>query len=143
MKRIRFLALSMPLVILAVFLALNLNGNMSRGEPISTAWEGPWQQNRIPAWGIVRDSSALKNLTEALGHDIPPVQIEFTKEMLLFLVTGNTEESLEGYVMKSLISEEGGFSVLCLKERNGKSTSPLCQLAIIPRIRGEGLFCFN
>lgn len=142
MKRIRFLALSMPLVVLAAFLAVSLNGNLSRGEPISTVWEGPWLQNRVPAWGIVRDNAALKDLKKALGQDIPAVRCDFTEEMLLFLVTGNTAESLEGYVMKRIIPEEGGFSILCRKEKQEKRQTPLCRLAVIPKIRGEGLFRF-
>lgn len=142
MRRLRILALSMPLMIFVLFLLVTFGGNIPFEKKVNTVWKSSCRNTRIPDWGIIRNKSQMEDLFLKIHNDKPEIRVNFEKEMIIYLVTGSTEEGLENYVMDRIILEDKGFSILCRKENRQDFETPLCQIAVIPMIQGEGLFRF-
>ncbi len=143
MRRFQILSLSMPLVVLTVFLLIMFYGKVSQENPVKIIWEEQCQEVRVPAWGIIKDGSELMALFPKILEDILEIEVNFHEEMLLYLVTGATDEGLGGYVIKRIRQEDEGFSVLCSRENIPDGEHSVCHIALIPKMKGNVLFQFE
>lgn len=142
MRRFRLFSLSMPVVVAAAFFTVFFM-RQPFGKSVEELWSGGYDGKSVPSWGVVRDRSDMAGLSSMIpGISEKVREVDFGNNMILYLVTGITEEDLEGYEIYKVRQGEGYFSVLC-RRRSSSVSGPSCQVALSANMDGEGIFCFR
>jgi hypothetical protein len=142
MRIIRFISLSMPLVVVLVFFIMLPSLKKDTIHPVSVIHIENCRSSDIPSWGVARSITDLRELEKDFVLEEEDFEIDLEKEMVLYLVTGATEWAKEGYEITGIIEEQDSFVVFCeKKELQEKGNS--CQLAVMDRIEGKWVFRFS
>ena len=142
MKRFRLLALSMPLLVMFVFLMI-MAGNEQEVFQLEKLYEGSLKPAHIPQWGTIRNEAEMKEFTINMFGEEDNFKVDFNKEMVVYLITGTTEESMTCFRMKRIEKKAGFFIIFCKKGSCSGTCRPFFQLARTRKLEGEGIFSFN
>jgi|GEM_PF-2178136 len=141
-KRFRLLALSMPMFVMFVFLLI-MAGSEQEVFQLEKLCEGSLKTAHIPEWGTIRNEVEMKELTINMFGKENNFNVDFNKEMVVYLITGNTEESMTCFRMKRIEKKAGFFIICCKKGSCSGKCRPFFQLARTRKLEGEGIFSFN